>query len=520
MGTSTLIESRLPCPNCDSSDAYHRYNDGHGYCFSCNTRTKSNGELTEIEYTYQYVPCRGLTADTLKFYDIKTKVDGEGKPLEMGYVYPNGSCKVRDLVSKHFRWSKDNGIDPIAGVFGKDKFSFGANKSVTITEGELDAASLYQVLGTPVVSVQSAATAARDVAADRSWLNAYEKVYLAFDDDAPGRAATQAVARLFDYNKVFVVRFTPYKDANEWLQQSEGAFELRNIWWNSKRFLPETIVSSFKDFREVLKEEPKWGVAYPFSTLTGKTYGIRTGESVLITAQEGVGKTELMHAILHKLLKETDDGVGAIFLEEPKRRLLQAIAGFELQKPVHLPDSGCTPDQVASALERVVKEDDRLYVYSHFGSDDPEVLLDTIRFMVSARNVRYVFLDHITMAVSGSSGEMDERRELDYLATKLETMVKELDFALIIVSHVNDFGQTRGSRYISKIADIRIDATRDLTNADPVKRNSTILTISKNRYCGKTGPAGVVLFDAAKSKYEELEADNDNSPSTVVSKAA
>jgi len=41
-------------------------------------------------------------------------------------------------------------------------------------------------------------------------------------------------------------------------------------------------------------------------------------------------------------------------------------------------------------------------------------------------------------------------------------MVKELDFALIVVSHVNDDGLTRGSRNISKIADIRLDLYRIL----------------------------------------------------------
>jgi len=70
------------------------------------------------------------------------------------------------------------------------------------------------------------------------------------------------------------------------------------------------------------------------------TYGIRTGESVLITAQEGVGSTEVMHAILHNILTETSVAVGSIFLEEPKKRLLQSIAGIDLKRPVHLPDSG------------------------------------------------------------------------------------------------------------------------------------------------------------------------------------
>jgi twinkle protein len=220
------------------------------------------------------------------------------------------------------------------------------------------------------------------------------------------------------------------------------------------------------------------------------TYGLRTGESVLLTAQEGVGKTEIMHAIEYHLLKETSYAIGAIYLEEPKRRHLQAIGGLELGKAVHLPNSGVTDDQVMSAIEGLVQVDDRLHIYSHFGSDDPDILLDSIRFLVSARGCRFVLLDHITMAVSGISGE-DERKSLDYLSTKLEMMVKELDFGLILVSHVNDEGLTRGSRYISKIADVRIDATRNIQAND----NTVYLMLSKNRFGAKTGPAGILKFN-------------------------
>lgn len=246
------------------------------------------------------------------------------------------------------------------------------------------------------------------------------------------------------------------------------------------------------------------------------TYGIRTGESVLITAQEGVGKTEIMHDIEFKLLTETDDAIGAIYLEEPKRRHLQALAGRHLKRPVHLPDCGVSADETFSAVQEVVRDDDRLHLYSHFGSDDPEVILDTIRFLVSARNCRYILLDHITMVVSGLGGK-DERTALDFLSTRLEMMVKELDFALILVSHVNDDGLTRGSRNISKIADIRIDLKRDITSSDPVIRRSTHLTVSKNRFCGRTGPAGVLLFDpmtytlSEDIGYGDPSAANDNS---------
>ncbi len=458
--------------------------------------------MEESEFTYEYLPQRGINENTFRFYDVKTKIDGTGKPISVGFRYPSGAYKVRDLSRKDFYW-KPSGQLVKPGLFGVDKFSAGSHKYVTITEGEFDALALHQALeGGPVVSVQSAATAARDAAADRSWLNSYERIYLALDNDEPGREAARSIAKLFDYNKVFLVKFTKRKDANEYVEAGESE-ELKKIWWHARKYLPDTIVSSFHDFDEILNTPVKTGIPYPFPSLNHLTYGIRTGESVLITAQEGVGKTEIMHAIEYHILKETDENVGAIYLEEPKRRHLQALAGLELRKPVHLPDTDCTPDEISSALKRAVRFDDRLNLYSHFGSNDPEDLLDTIRFLVSARGCRIIFLDHLSMAVSGLAGE-DERRALDYLSTRLEMMVKELDFALIFVSHVNDFGQTRGSRYIGKITDIRVDATRDIVNPDEYQRRLTTLVVSKNRFCGKTGPAGTLLFDPETYTLTEI----------------
>lgn len=503
-----IAELHVPCEACGSSDAKCTYSDGHGYCFSCQTYFPSK-EITIQDFSYEYLPWRGIDRTTFEFFGAKSKCDGAGKPVSIGFPYPNSSLKVRTLDQKGFYTVGDIAK---AGLFGRNKFGPGSHKYVTITEGELDALSLYQVLRSPVVSVRSSTTAQSDCAIDRSWLNSFERIYLAFDSDEQGRSAAAAVAKLFDYNKIYSVRFAggDRKDANDYVRNGE-ADALRNIWWNAKKFLPDTIVSSFSEFDKILLETPRKGVPYPFPTLNYMTYGIRTGESVLVTAMEGVGKTELMHAIEHQLLTETNDAVGAIYLEEPKKRHLQAIAGIELKRPVHLPDCNTSDDEVRSALQQVVREDDRLHLYSHFGSDDPDSILDTIRFLVAARLCRYIILDHITMVVSGSGGS-NEREALDYLSTRLEMMVKELDFALILVSHVNDDGLTRGSRNISKIADIRIDAYRDLTSSDPVTRNTTRLMVSKNRFCGRTGPAGDLLFDPVTYTLSEFTgvAANDN----------
>jgi twinkle protein len=445
----------------------------------------------------------------MEHYDVRTKVDVDGRPVSIGYKYPDGRYKVRSLDEKSFRWEPLGSSGSIGGcnLFGSDRFTPGAHKYVTITEGELDALSLHQVIGGPVVSVQSSTSAGRDATSARSWLNSYERIYLAFDNDANGRAAEAAVARLFDYDKVYYVKFTSRKDANEYLQAGEAA-ELKNIWWAAKKFKPDNIISDLADFDKELAEAPKMGIPYPFKKLTEMTYGIRPGEVVLVTAQEKVGKTEFMHFLLHSLLKETDDAVAGLFIEETRRRTLQAIAGIELGRPVHLPDSGVTQDKVIEAVRKVVGRDDRLHLYTHSRSDDPESILDTVRFCATACACKYVLFDHPGMAVFGL-GSDNERILLDALSTKLAMMVKELGFSLIVVSHVNDFGQTRGSRYLGKVCDLRIDLTRDTANSDPQIRNRIDVTIPYGRYCSNSGPVGSYLFDSWTQRYTEVANDND-----------
>jgi len=497
--TQTIVDRHIQCPSCPSSDAYCIYEDGHGHCFSCGYHYVPKDNNLIDNYTYEYLPYRGISKDTFRFYNTLTKINEEGKPISIGFPYPNGSTKVRVLPKEHY----SIGDIGKAGLFGRNLFAAGSNKTLIITEGELDALSAYQVLHVPVVSVHSAASARTDVSVDRSWCNSFERIVLAFDADEAGRQAARAVASLFDYNKVYQLSLGDgtHKDANDYLRSGDSD-QLATIYSNARRYLPETIVSSFSEFDKILAEKEKEGIPYPFPTLNFMTYGIRTGESVLITAKSGVGKTAVMRAIEHQLLTETDDAIGVIFLEEPKRRHLQSLAGVHLRKPAHLPDAGVTNPEISAALQDVIGSDDRLHLYSHFGSDDPDTILDIIRFLVAARGCKYILLDHITMVVSGLGGK-DERTALDYLSTRLEMMVKELDFALIFVSHVNDDGLTRGSRNITNVCDIQIHLDRDVINPDPTIRRITHLTVVKNRFCERAGPAGNLLFDPLTNTLAE-----------------
>jgi twinkle protein len=458
--------------------------------------------LEENTYTYEYVSHRGLTRKSLEFYDIKTKIDQHGKPVSDGFFYPDGGIKVRNLDTKEFYWQKAPGVESVpADLFGRNRFDPGGHKWVIITEGEYDAASLFQVTGVPTVSVRSSSSAVADCSSARSFLNAHDRVLLAFDGDSPGTKAREDVARLFDPNKVYVLEFVRHKDANEYLQAGEED-ELRNIFHNAQRYLPKTIVAvTNRMVKRVLSEAPSVGVPFPFPTLNSMTYGMRRGESILLTAPPGVGKTELMHALEYQLLKETNDNVGAIFLEEPKGQHLRSLASIELGRPAFVPDHGVSDDDVAAAIQAAVKDDSRLFIYDHFGSSDPDLLIDSIRFLVAACDVGWVLLDHISLVVSGERSEKDERRALDYISTRLEMLVKELNFGLIFVSHINDAGQTRGSRAMEQLCDVRIELSRDTKGGS----NIVDLLVSKNRPpMGKSGPAGSLRFDSFRRRFIEV----------------
>lgn len=508
--TSNLLRAHLPCPCGKSSDAYSIFDDGHGFCFSCSKVydvdpggisgsvdpiTTNSVPIIEDSgsYTYEPISWRSVSRDTMQSFGCLAKINKDGEPVELGFPYDNGSWKIRRLDKKSF-YSKGDMSN--ATLFGKTKFSAGSARAITITEGELDALSVAEMLGTgyPVVSVRSASSAGADCSANREYLNSFEKIYLCLDNDDPGRKATEDIARLFDFNKIYHVKLTRFKDANEYLTNGESK-TFKNMWWNARRFLPEGVISTQAEFDSIIENaRMKEGTPWPFQQLQSMTYGIRTGESVLLTAMEGIGKTEIVRAVEYHLLKTTEDNIGVIHLEESKARLLQGLAGYELKTPVHLPESQVSDEEVKRAIASITKRDDRLHLYSHFGSSDPDVILDVIRFLVTSCRCKYILLDHITMVVSGLSDE-DERKVLDYISTRLAMMVEELDFALIFVSHVNDEGRTRGSRNISKIADLWVHLDRDQNALTERERNTTHLTIRKNRFAGRTGPAGRLAFD-------------------------
>jgi twinkle protein len=358
--------------------------------------------------------------------------------------------------------------------------------------------------GNASVSVRSAGQALRDCQQDYDYLNSFERIYLCFDNDESGQTALKEVAKLFDVNKVYAVNLGKFKDANEMLVAGQ-AEQFREVWRNSKRYLPKGIINDLDTIREILSREDSQAVCtFPFPTVSNMAYGIRLGEFILITAQEKVGKTEVLRAIEYHILKNTTYKIGIIHLEESEKRSVQGLVGYELGVPAHLPDSGLSVNDQIDAYTKIAGEDgSRVSFYTHFGSDDPDMILGHIRYLVGVMGCKFIFLDHISMLVSTMAGTDDERKALDRLSTRLAMLTRELNFTLFLISHVNDEGQTRGSRMPSKVCDLEIYLSRNKEDPDPEVRNTIKIMVKNNRWGSTTGPGGLLRFDPKTFKVSE-----------------
>ena len=167
-----------PYETCGSSNAFSYNDEGFGKCHSCGEgypSSKKKFDWVEEKYPTKgnnfmsftpkavvsfyddntsdgkYETMRGIQSRTMEDYGVLTYGDRQE------YVYPSGGIKVRNLKDKGFYAKSGFKGDEL---FGMNLFTAGCSKIVTITEGELDALSVSQIMKSsytePVVSLPSA----------------------------------------------------------------------------------------------------------------------------------------------------------------------------------------------------------------------------------------------------------------------------------------------------------------------------------------------------------------------------
>lgn len=424
----------------------------------------------------------------------------------MNYRDAKGSLVAQKFrkAGKSFSWIGKAKGPPLYGMW-----LWGPGKHLVITEGELDALSMSQAfdLKWPVVSLPNGApSAATTIAQHYEWLEQFDRIVLMFDMDEPGRQAAEECAASLPAGRACIASL-PEKDANDTLLL-HGPGALVKAFWNATPWRPDGIRAASELADEFFNPPPVRGIPYPWDEWNEVLGMMRLESLVTLTAGTGIGKSTTLRELLYHALMTHDEPCGAMFLEENNLETMEALVGIHLSKNVYMDRSLATEEELRDAFNKVSSK--KLFVYDHFGSSEIDNICAKIRYLVKACGVRWIFLDHLSILVSGLEG--DERRTLDMAMTKLRTLVSELKCALFCVVHLKrpqgdqghedgadiHLGQLRGSHSIAQLSDAVIALQKP--EDDPNGYGALPICLKNRRNGGRKGPMGRLRYDRTSGR--------------------
>ena len=396
-------------------------------------------------------------------------------------------------------------------------------KTLVITEGEMDAMSIYEAQPNyyAVVSVPNGAAAAKKaIQKNYEYVTTFDKVILCMDDDEAGRKAAEEAAGVLPPGKAFIGFLGDYKDASDALQAGDTQAIRDLLSFNHQQYKPDGIVEAKNLLDVITTPSPPSDHDYPFQGLQSKLHGIRFGELVTITAGSGIGKSSFCRDLCTHLLNK-GERVGYVALEESNRRTALGLMSAAVGRSLHLGEH--THEELTAAFDATVANWN-LYLFDGFGSYDPDVIYNRIEYLASGLDCRVIFLDHLSILLSGLDG--DERKMIDTTMTKLRSLVERTGISLFLVSHLRrttsdvnheegarvTLGQLRGSASIAQLSDACIALERDQQSGS--KSGSTTVRVLKNRYSGEVGVACQLSYDLSTCKFNETQAEPEFDPTT------
>ncbi|UJX45772.1 DnaB-like helicase C-terminal domain-containing protein [Xanthobacter sp. YC-JY1] len=455
------------------------------------TKPKMKGLLPVGEA--QDLPKRHLVEETCRRAGYTVSEMG-GELVQVANYRDETGAIVAQKVRGRGKEFKFLGDTKSAGLYLQHLWRDGG-KRVIVTEGEIDALTVFQELAYrwPVVSLPNGAQGAKkSLSNNLEWLLKFEHIDLCFDQDDPGRAATEECLGLFPPGRARIIKL-PLKDPNAMLQEGRRK-ELIDALWSPAEFRPDGIVT-LDDLAEQALADPEAGLPWCFPSLNdGKTFGRRYGEAVALGAGTGIGKSDFMSQQIAFDIVDLGLKVGVFAFEQQPVETVKRVAGKHAGRTFHVPDGSWTKPELKTAIGDLQRFGG-LFLYDHFGACDWDVVSTRIRYLRHSHGVRVFYIDHLT-ALAGHGDE--ERGSLEKIMAELGGLVKELDIWVLFVSHLSTpegkpheeggrvtIKQFKGSRAIGYWSHFMFGMERNTQADDEEERKVTTFRVLKDRYTGR-----------------------------------
>lgn len=304
-------EVKTTCPKCaqqrkkkNDPSLGVNIDDGVWKCHHCGwsgsvnqyVRPEARPEL-KSDKIFTYFTNRSILPETVTKFQISEGVEWmpqdqkEHKVICFNYYLEDDLINIKFKTSdKMFKMVKDARKIPYNINSIKDK------EYVIICEGEEECMVWDQCNRTSVVSVPNGASKNNN---NLEWLDSvYDMfegkiIYLATDNDEPGRKLGEDLARRFDASDIRIIRFPEgQKDANDCLKAFGGLFVSR--LFDDAEHLPVAEISSASDYRSLIESYYESG--YPVGALvdmseTDAHLSWNRDELIVVTGLPGSGKS-------------------------------------------------------------------------------------------------------------------------------------------------------------------------------------------------------------------------------------
>ena len=549
--SGTVVEV-IPC-QCGSKRGNNVFQQADGtydsFCFACKTynhdpykdrpvnytppqgfkKTKEevDRELKAIDGFKSFdLRDRKLRKSTLEYFGTRvsvSEVDGE-TPVAHYYPYRNGEnlvgYKCRIVEGKKF-WCI--GSLKEADFFGWKQAIQTGSKRLYITEGEIDAMSLYQIIDEntkaeykdikpAVVSlINGSSSAGRSFASFAKDIRQhFKEVVLVFDMDEPGQKAVEDVMKVFPEA---IVASLPAKDAGKCLEEGRSKACFNACLFGAKKPKNTRLVSASELF-EAAKKAPEQGYAWPWKHLTKITRGIRRGETIYIGAGPKQGKSEIVNTLAAWFIREFGWKVLLAKPEESNVKTVKMVAGKLAGKIFHDPTVPFDEASFIKATEEIGEHLLLLNLYQHIGW---ETLKADIREAAQEGCVA-IFIDPITNLTNGVNAA-DANTKLQEIAQELSAMALDLNIVIFIFCHLRnpDAGpaherggevlssQFAGSRAMARSCNLMLGIEGDRNPDLPTEqKNVRTLVLLEDREYGETGRFPL-YWDNVTGLFNEME---------------
>lgn len=465
---------------------------------------------------------RGIKLHTCQHFGYRTGLSTADGSTPVAYYAPLFSDK-REIMGYKVKtpdkriWTEGKAKDSM--MFGWDVCPDRGNK-VFITEGQEDAMSVYQVIyenvepqyrnRIAVMSLQNGARSAeKELLLNMEKIQGFKEVVLCFDMDEAGAEAVNKSLTVLDHSKVRVARYA-LKDANEMLKAGKD----RELYFDLIQAgppKPDKIISGNEITLDMISTPLRPGIMTPYPGLNAKIQGLRygpgAGEVTVICAGTGFGKTTLARELDYHLIKNTNLNIGHIFLEEQDIKTAQGLIAIDNNVPLGAfrKDPSIVPLELRRKSLTALIQNGRTHFMKHWGSLDSSVLIDHMMYLGKVCGCAFIFLDHISLVVSGEQSSSEgERKDLDILMTKLAAFAEESGTSVIAVVHLKrpDKGSynegkkvsltaLRGSAAIEQLAHNVLAIEGDQSGNNP---NNRVLRVLKCREWGDIGEADLLVY--------------------------